>query len=211
METNFLSCFLLRKQKRTIFAKEIRKIMANYIKQSLEEGETIIFKGRLHWSYIFGYLFFSFLFTAGGIIAIVLAYYKFQEHKTEFFYAGIAMLVLAFFIWLIGRIIRTRSEFAVTDTRFVQKDGIFNIKMTEIPLARIETVNFYQSLWQRMLGTGCVEMVGSGGTSHQVHCIEEPMKVRKIICASIKKPQPNQNYQNTQNTQNIQNGTATQS
>ena len=185
--------------------------MANYIKQSLEEGETIIFKGRLHWSYIFGYLFFSFLFTAGGIIAIVLAYYKFQEHKTEFFYAGIAMLVLAFFIWLIGRIIRTRSEFAVTDTRFVQKDGIFNIKMTEIPLARIETVNFYQSLWQRMLGTGCVEMVGSGGTSHQVHCIEEPMKVRKIICASIKKPQPNQNYQNTQNTQNIQNGTATQS
>ena len=184
--------------------------MANYIKQSLEEGETIIFKGRLHWSYIFGYLFFAFLFAIVGIAAIVLAYYKFPEHKTEFFYAGIALLVLSFFIWLIGRIIRTRSEFAVTDTRFVQKDGIFNIKMTEIPLARIETVNFYQSLWQRILGTGCVEMVGSGGTSHQVHCIEEPMKVRKIICASIKKPQPNQNYQNTQNTQNIQNETATQ-
>ena len=100
-------------------------------------------------------------------------------------------LVLAFFVWIVGRIVRTRSEFAVTDTRFVQKDGIFNIKMTEIPLARIETVNFYQSLWQRIIGTGCVEMVGSGGTSHQVHCIEHPMKVRKIIVASIKKtPQP---------------------
>ena len=185
--------------------------MANYIKQSLEEGETIIFKGRLHWSYIFGYLFFAFLFVIGGIVAIALAYYKFQEEKTTLFYVGIAMFVLAFFIWLIGRIIRTRSEFAVTDTRFVQKDGIFNIKMTEIPLGRIETVNFYQSFWQRILGTGCVEMVGSGGTSHQVHCIEEPMKVRKIICASIKKPQPNQNTQNTQNNQNTQNETATQS
>ena len=119
--------------------------------------------------------------------------------------------MLSFFTWLVGRIIRTRSEFAVTDTRFVQKDGIFNIKMTEIPLGRIETVNFYQSLWQRILGTGCVEMVGSGGTSHQVHCIEEPMKVRKIICASIKKPQPNQNTQNNQNNQNNQNETATQS
>ena len=92
------------------------------------------------------------------------------------------------------------TEFAVTNTRFVQKDGIFNIKMTEIPLARIETVNFYQSLWQRIIGTGCVEMVGSGGTSHQVHCIEQPMKVRKIICAAIKKPVPNQNTPSTQNT-----------
>ena len=179
--------------------------MANYIKQSLEEGETIIFKGRLHWSYIFRYLFFSLLFTICGIVSIALAYYKYPEQKTTLFYLGIALLVLAFFIWIIGRIVRTRSEFAVTDTRFVQKDGIFNIKMTEIPLARIETVNFYQSLWQRFLGTGCVEMVGSGGTSHQVHCIEQPMKVRKIICASIKKPQNELNNPSSQNIQNIPN------
>lgn len=175
--------------------------MANYIKRSLEEGETIIYKGRLHWSYIFRYLFFSFLFAVGGIVVIWLAYYKFPEQKDMLFYTGIALLVLAFFIWLVGRIVRTRSEFAVTDTRFVQKDGIFNIKMTEIPMARIETVNFYQSLWQRILGTGCVEMVGSGGTSHQVHCIEHPMKVRKIIVASIKKkpeasPIPSQGGEN---------------
>ena len=174
--------------------------MANYIKQSLEEGETIIFKGRLHWSYIFRYLLFSLLFLVGGIFVIYLAYYKYPEQKTALFYIGIALLVLAFFTWIVGRIVRTRSEFAVTDTRFVQKDGIFNIKMTEIPLARIETVNFYQSLWQRILGTGCVEMVGSGGTSHQVHCIEQPMKVRKIICASIKKPMPTNSASDTSST-----------
>ena len=165
--------------------------MANYIKQSLEEGETIIFKGRLHWSYIFRYLLFCLLFLVGGLFVIWFAYYNNPEQKTTLFYVGIALLVLAFFTWIVGRIVRTRSEFAVTDTRFVQKDGIFNIKMTEIPLARIETVNFYQSLWQRIIGTGCVEMVGSGGTSHQVHCIEQPMKVRKVIVASIKRsPQP---------------------
>ena len=164
--------------------------MANYIKQSLEEGETIIFKGRLHWSYIFRYLFFSLLFLAGGIAVICLAYYRYPEQKQTLFYVGIALLVLAFFTWIVGRIVRTRSEFAVTDTRFVQKDGIFNIKMTEIPFSKIETVNFYQSLWQRFLGTGCVELVGSGGTSHQVHCVKHPMKVRNLICASIKsKPQ----------------------
>ena len=73
--------------------------MANYIKQSLEEGETIIFKGRLHWSYIFRYLLFSLLFLVGGIIVIYLAYYKYPEQKTALFYIGIALLVLAFFTW----------------------------------------------------------------------------------------------------------------
>ena len=185
--------------------------MANYIKQSLEEGEQIIFNGRLHWSAIFRYLFFAALFALCGIVAIALAYTVYPDQKQTLFYVGIALLVLAFFIWIIGRIVRTRSEFAVTNTRFVQKDGIFNIKMTEIPLARIETVNFYQSLWQRIIGTGCVEMVGSGGTSHQVHCIEYPMKVRKIICASIKnKPKENQNNQSVPNTPNIPNTPNTQ-
>ena len=36
-----------------------------------------------------------------------------------------------------------------------------------------------------MLGTGCVELVGSGGTSHQVHCIEHPMQVRKMVLSAI--------------------------
>jgi uncharacterized membrane protein YdbT with pleckstrin-like domain len=182
--------------------------MANYIKQSLEDGEQIIFKGRLHWSSIFRYLFFSTVFTLGGFVCLWLAYNNYEGQQQKLFIAGIALLVLAFFTWVLGRIIRTRSEFAVTNTRFVQKDGIFNIKMTEIPLGRIETVNFYQSLWQRILGTGCVEMVGSGGTSHQVHCIEEPMKVRKIICASIKKPQNTQNTQIAQNNPNTTNNAA---
>ena len=185
--------------------------MANYIKKSLEEGETIIFNGRLHWSAIFKYFLFSFLFVVGGLLAIGLAYYQYPEYKDILFYTGIGLLVLAFFVCITGRIVRTRCEFAVTDTRFVQKDGIFNIKMTEIPLARIETVNFYQSLWQRIIGTGCVEMVGSGGTSHQVHCIEHPMKVRKIIMASIKnKAQNNQSNQSVLNTQNVPNTQNTQ-
>ena len=185
--------------------------MANYIKQSLEEGEKIIFNGRLHWSSIFRYLFFSLLCVLGGILCIWLAYYRYPEQKTALFYAGIALLVLAFFVWIIGRIVRTRTEFAVTDTRFVQKDGIFNIKMTEIPLARIETVNFYQTLWQRVLGTGCVELVGSGGTSHQVHCIKQPMQVRKVIVASIKKPQNSMSPSNTSSASNTSSTSPTSS
>lgn len=157
--------------------------MANYIQDCLEEGEKIVFKGRLHWTSIWTYFLFTWIFAIFGIGACVLSWLK---DNSAFMYVGLVLLVVAAVIYLTGRIIRTRSEFAVTSTRFIQKDGIFNIKMTEIPLFKIETVNFYQSFWQRIFNTGCVELVGSGGTPHRVHAIEEPMLVRKTIVAAIK-------------------------
>jgi len=157
--------------------------MGNFIKKSLENGEEIKYEGRLHWSSIWRYIFCSWLMVLGGLAAAGVCYY--YNQTDAYMYAGLAVAVLGLIIGIIGRIVRTRSEFAITSTRFVQKDGIFNIKMTEIPLHRIETVNYYQTFWQRMLGTGCVELVGSGGTSHQVHCIERPMQVRKMVLSAI--------------------------
>ena len=157
--------------------------MGNFIRKSLEEGEEIKYNGRLHWSSIWKYICCSWLMVLAGLCAACTLYYYKEQHV--YIYAALAVAALGLIIGLIGRIVRTRSEFAITNTRFVQKDGIFNIKMTEIPLQRIETVNYYQTIWQRMLGTGCVELVGSGGTSHQVHCIEHPMQVRKMILSAI--------------------------
>lgn len=157
--------------------------MGDFIKKSLEVGEEIKYNGRLHWCSVWKYILFSWLMVIGGLAAAGACYYYKQENV--YIYISLAIAVLGLIIGLIGRIIRTRSEFAVTTSRFVQKDGIFNIKMTEIPLQRIETVNYYQTFWQRIIGTGCVELVGSGGTSHQVHCIEHPMQVRKMVLSAI--------------------------
>lgn len=174
--------------------------MGNYIQKSLEEGEHIIYNGRLHWSAVFKYFFGAALLALLALVAVVLAVFRDTGHARLLTTTALVLLVLAIAVWAVGCVVRTRTEFAVTNTRFVQKDGIFNIKMTEIPLVRIETVNFYQSMWQHFIGTGCVELVGSGGTSHQVHCIEQPMKVRKVVCATIKGSQPNQYDQGSLNT-----------
>ena len=157
--------------------------MGNFIKKSLEIGEEIKFNGKLHWSSIWKYILSCWIMVLGGLAAACTLYY--YEEQAVYMYAALAVAAIGLIIGVIGRIVRTRSEFAITDTRFVQKDGIFNIKMTEIPLQRIETVNYYQTFWQRIIGTGCVELVGSGGTSHQVHCIEHPMQVRKMILSAI--------------------------
>lgn len=85
-----------------------------------------------------------------------------------------------------GYFLRVKTEFAVTDSRFIQKDGIFSIKLTEIPLFKIETVNFEQTFIERIVGTGSIELVGSGGTNHKVESVQDPMKVRNIITTYMK-------------------------
>lgn len=173
--------------------------MANFIEKTLEPGEQVIFKGRLHWSYNF------MKYTMPGIALIlvglyVLIYY-FNESTNEeidaFLYiSGVLFLIGLCFI-AFGYFIRTKTEFAITNTRFIQKDGILNIKMTEIPLFKIETVNFYQNISERMLGTGSIELVGSGGTTHKVSYVQRPYEVRNLIATYMKenKKDPNENKQ----------------
>ena len=160
--------------------------MANYIENTLEEGEEIIHKGRLHWSYKIRYTIYGVLIAiAGGVIACL---YVSKEQDTDtlpVLYLGLALMLAGIMLIAWRYFVRSKSEFAITTTRFIQKDGILNIRMTEIPLFKIETVNFYQSLGERLVNTGSIELVGSGGTSHRVDFIQQPMKVRKILNASI--------------------------
>lgn len=158
--------------------------MAHYITHSLEEGEQIVLRGRLHWIAICRYIFSALLLLLIAIGFVVAGYITSRQ---EMYITAAIIFVVATIIYLIGRLLRTKCEFAVTNSRFIQKDGIFNIKMTEIPLFKIETVNFYQSLWQRIMKTGCIELVGSGGTSHRVDYIEHPLLVRKTIVSTINK------------------------
>lgn len=160
--------------------------MANYITNSLEEGEQIVFQGHLHWTSVYQYIFSALLLVLMAIGLLAVGYYTSRQ---ELYIVSILFFIIAAIIYIIGRVVRTRSEFAVTNNRFIQKDGILNIKMTEIPLFKIETVNFYQSFGQRILGTGSIELVGSGGTFHRVNYIERPLLVRKTIVSAINKNQ----------------------
>ncbi len=162
--------------------------MANFIERTLEPGEKVIFKGRLHWSYNFRYTFWGILLILCAIAAVVMTTQD-SENQTTWTIAAAAAAVIGLCMIFFGYFIRTKTEFAVTNTRFIQKDGILNIKMTEIPLFKVETVNFYQSIFERMLGTGSIELVGSGGTNHKVSYVQHPYKVRNMIATLMKEKQ----------------------
>lgn len=162
--------------------------MANFIEKTLEPGEQIVFKGRLHW-------YFNFRYTVWGALLNVLGlagmFYSAQNDtsdgavKTILVVSFVACIMGIGFI-LYGCLLRMKTEFAITNTRFIQKDGLLNIRLTEIPLFKVETVNFEQTFIERIIGTGAIELVGSGGTNHKVRFIQKPFEVRNLITTYMK-------------------------
>lgn len=164
--------------------------MASYIEDTLEQGETIIYRGRLHWTYNFRYtLFGSIAFIVGAvgmIYALFITDSEFDDSMKAISIVMFAISLIGFFVILWGYLIRSKTEFAITETRFIQKDGILNVNLMEIPLFKIETINFSQSFMERIWGTGSIQLVGSGGTDHTVKYLQQPHKVRKIIMERMK-------------------------
>lgn len=164
--------------------------MANFIEKTLEKGEKVVFQGRLHWTYNWEYSLGGLALLVVSAIALFSNWYINYDNPSNGALAiaitcCVGMVVgFGFMGW--GYFIRSKTEFAITNTRFIQKDGIFNIKMTEIPLFKVETVNFYQSFGERILGTGTIELVGSGGTNHTLSYVQKPYFVRNVLTTYMK-------------------------
>lgn len=158
--------------------------MSSYITKSLEEGEAIVLRGHYHWTFTASQTISSWVLAIVCLALLTAAHYH-PEQATTLLALAVAALAVALIVALWGYILRSRTEFAVTDTRFIQKDGILDISIKEIPLYKVETVNFSQSLLQRLVGTGNIELVGSGGTTHRLTFIAHPLEVKKAIARAI--------------------------
>ena len=108
--------------------------------------------------------------TAGDVLRIVI----------------IAALVLAG-VWLLVRFAKwATTHFVITSQRVVYRSGVLSKSGIEIPLDRVNNVNFHQSLFERMLGAGdlLIESGGEDGQSRYTD-IRHPDRVQKLIHAQI--------------------------
>lgn len=160
----------------------------NFIEKTLEPGEKVIFKGRLHWYFNFRYTVWGILLNVLGIAGMFYITQNDLEDSTmkTLLVVCFAGCIIGILFILYGYLLRIKTEFAITNTRFIQKDGLLNIRLTEIPLFKVETVNFEQTFIERIINTGAIELVGSGGTNHIVRYIQNPFEVRNLITTYMK-------------------------
>ena len=129
-----------------------------YPKRLLGQDETVTLDLRPHWWYFAKHIFAS-------IVLLILLVLVYQVHGTPrdvgLWFWGILALVWAG--WLALRYFNwTFTHFVVTSKRVIFRTGVLGKHGVEIPLDRISNINFNQSLWERIIGAGDLEIESAG-------------------------------------------------
>jgi uncharacterized membrane protein YdbT with pleckstrin-like domain len=142
----------------------------------LNPGEAIILDLRPHWWRIF-----PASATLAGAVIVGLVTLAATGNGALRILAG--LVVLAALANFVGRYIRWTSEnFVVTSERVIHRSGVIAKRGIEIPLDRVNTVFFNQSLFERVLGAGDlgVESAGEGG-QQTFEAVRRPNLVQQEI------------------------------
>lgn len=101
-------------------------------------------------------------------------------------YLGMAAIIVSA-AWVLVQLIKWRTTyFVVTSHRLIYRQGVVSRDGVEIPLERVNNVNFGQSVLERMLGVGDLLIESGGKDGQQTFTdIAQPERVQNIIHSTI--------------------------
>jgi membrane protein YdbS with pleckstrin-like domain len=136
-----------------------------YPTDMLQENETLALDLRPHWWY------FSRNILTGIplFIVLVLVLANLEGNWQKYIGLIIAVVTIAWVVWLVLKYFQWRmTYFVVTSRRVIYRTGVISKRGVEIPLERINNINFHQRLIDRIIGAGDldIESAGRDGQSH---------------------------------------------
>jgi membrane protein YdbS with pleckstrin-like domain len=164
----------------------------------IQEGEMLALDLRPHWWY------FSRNILTGIPLAIILILVLNADADWISKYGGIVvgLVALAWAVWLTLKYFQWRmTYFVVTSRRVIYRTGVISKRGVEIPLERINNINFHQRVIDRIIGAGDldIESAGRDGQSHfdfirhpdgVQHEIYRQMEARNMPVAMVQQPAP---------------------
>jgi membrane protein YdbS with pleckstrin-like domain len=136
-----------------------------YPRKLLNEGEEIALDLRPHW------WFFS-KHIATGIplfIVVTLVLANTDKGTRKALFAIWAIFAIAWAAWLVLKYFEWNfTHFVVTTDRVIYRTGVLSKRGVEIPMERINNINFHQGMFERIIGAGDldIESAGKDGQSH---------------------------------------------
>jgi uncharacterized membrane protein YdbT with pleckstrin-like domain len=125
-------------------------------KKLLNDGETLELDLRPHWWYFAKNIVSSILLF---LIALVI-FSKLDYTFTKYF---LYFLLILWAGWLAVKYVQwTNTHFVVTSARVIFRTGALGKQASEIPLDRITNIRFHQSLWERVIGAGDIDIESAG-------------------------------------------------
>ena len=155
-----------------------------YPQKNLNANETIALDMHPHWWYFAEPAMVLVGAIVVGIILIATNPGGFVGGSAK--WIGIGLLVVGA-LWLVGRYMKwVSTNFVITSQRLIFRQGIVAKTGIEIPLERVNNVNFSQGIFERMLGAGDL-LIESGGEDGQQRFtdIRHPDQVQNLIHAQM--------------------------
>ena len=149
----------------------------------LNDYETVVLDLHPHW------WFFGWPAIATGATVILSLVVRAQTNgiaEDALSYILLALLLVSA-AWLIVRLMDWRTTyFVVTSHRLIFRRGLLSRSGIEIPLEKVNNVNFHQSLAERLLGCGdlIIESASESGQSRFTDVVN-PDRVQGIIHTAI--------------------------
>jgi uncharacterized membrane protein YdbT with pleckstrin-like domain len=150
-----------------------------YPKHLINEGETVALDLNPHWWYFSRHIFtgIPLLLALIGILALDGGTLK-DGLKIIW-----GVLAIVWVVWLLIKFLSWRfTFFVVTSDRLIYRHGVLAKRGVEIPLERINNINFEQGIFERVIGAGDLQIDSAGkeGQSH-FYNIRHPDGVQQEI------------------------------
>ena len=129
-------------------------------------------------------------FAVSGILWLFV-FGKYQDNPKPFLTYPIGVIALATLAWVIVRYLKWRTTyFVITSDRLIFRNGVIGKSGIEIPLERVNNVNFKQGIFERIIGAGDL-LIESGGEDGQQRFsdISHPDRVQNLIHTQMEENQ----------------------
>ncbi len=157
-------------------------------KKNLNPGETVVLDMHPHWWYFAEPAFALLGSITLGILVVSID--NDSSTKTALSYLAIVALVVSA-LWLVSRYVKwVTTNFVLTSNRVIFRSGIIAKRGVEIPINRVNNVNFNQTIFERLVGAGDL-LIESGGEEGQSRYtdIRHPDEVQRMIHVQLQAAQ----------------------
>jgi uncharacterized membrane protein YdbT with pleckstrin-like domain len=156
-----------------------------YPSRLLNDNETVSVDLHPHWWFLAGPTLAIVVAIAAGIATIVATDAD-SDVRVVAGWATLAAIAVSG-AWLVSRYGRwLTTHFVITNRRVIFRTGLLTKRGIEIPIDRVNTVHFHQSIVERLVGAGDL-LIESGGESGQQRFtdIRQPDRVQRVLHAEM--------------------------
>ena len=155
-----------------------------YPKKHLNSNETVVLDLQPHWWFFAGSA--ATLVLCIGVGLVVLTQLDSGNTRKFLGYLLIAAILVSA-LWLVQRFLKWRTtNFVITSDRVIFRQGLIAKSGIEIPLGRVNNINFNQTVFERIIGAGDL-LIESGGEDGQQRFtdIRNPQAVQNLLHAQV--------------------------